>query len=451
MKDDIITRITNRWFLTEPLLFMTLTSHEVKPEKTLRHLIRSGQGRIEYRLDEKVSEAEFEENLRAELIRILLRHPYRRYEKKEIAYMASNITLNENYKFSYLNYTAQEIWGDNWSYRNRNFEFYYHELLDREEGESGEEGEEGEKGEDNENEGDGEEEINQKNADTSAWFDCAHQNSLSTCDADSDKNPCKSVSSASRVLRKVQASAFKSDDETTAGDASPAVEGSALWEEDDFMDEKVKQIVEWANSNMQWGTLPGVLKDELIASLETKIDYRKIIRGFRASVLASDKKLTRFRPSRRFGFMYMGKKSELVTNLLIAVDVSASITDKDVQVFYSVVNRFFKYGIQSIDVLQFDTEVKLPLLTIKKAKKKVMVRGRGGTSFQPVVDFFENSCQKRYDGLIIFTDGEASVPKMKTRTIRKTLWICNEKKTYDTHEAWMKKHGRCCWVNSMIQ
>ena len=407
MTENIITKISNRWFLTDQLLFMTLMSHEVKPNNKLRHPIRSGQGCIEYNLDckpEKIAEAELEEHLRAEVIRILLRHPYRRHENKEVAYMASNITLNENYKFKYLPFTSKEIWGDDYKYKERNFEFYYGELINKSESvKSGEdEGEEEKDGDENEE------------GDEGDWESGAQK----------------------------QSDGEAADQE----DGGVAAEGSALWEEDEFMDEKVRQVLEWASSNMQWGTMPRRLIEELIASLTPKIDYRKIIRSFRASVLTSDKNLTRFRPSRRFGFLYMGKKCDFTTNLLIAVDVSASISDKYMQTFFSAINRFFKYGIQSMDVLQFDTEVKLPLLSLKKAKKTVKVQGRGGTSFQPVVEYFENDFQKRYDGLIIFTDGDAPIPTMKPQTQRKTLWICCDKYSYDRHSKWMSKNGRCCRI-----
>ena len=96
--------------------------------------------------------------------------------------------------------------------------------------------------------------------------------------------------------------------------------------------------------------------------------------------------------------------------------------------------------------MPLDTEIKLPLLTLRKAKKKVKVYGRGGASFQPVIDYFEDKTKKQYDGLIIFTDGEAPIPKMKPQTLRKTLWICDDKYSYKRNEKWMRKLGRCSWV-----
>ena len=116
--------------------------------------------------------------------------------------------------------------------------------------------------------------------------------------------------------------------------------------------------------------------------------------------------------------------------------------------FYSAINRFFKYGIEGIDVLQFDYDVLPPLLTIQKAKKSVRINGRAcATLFQPTVDYFENATET-YDGFIIFTDGWAPVPKMSERVIRKTLWICSKEKDYYRHHEWMKKHGKCCWIKN---
>ena len=92
---------------------------------------------------------------------------------------------------------------------------------------------------------------------------------------------------------------------------------------------------------------------------------------------------------------------------------------KSCRIFFSIINRFFKYGIEKHDVIQFDAEVKPEILTLKKAKKKVQITGRGGTNFQAVIDFYESN--PAYDGLILFTDGEAPCPKIH-RTLKK-LWF----------------------------
>jgi len=405
VEDSRIQEITEAWFIKEPALMMGLLSHRLKTNSRIKNF-RCGKGIVEYNPEYTVflTKPQLEERLKAEVIRILLRHPYRNYSDKGNAFIASNITLNENYTFIELMFRSTDFWMEP-EYQNQHFEFYYRELNKLPFPENPVP----------------EQESNQDGS-IAQQEEIEHPN-------DNIKNTEEEIES--KTLSKTE--------------ASEAIESAELWEEDDFMEQKIKEIVEWAHTSMLWGTLPGNLVQTLIASLKPEIDYRKVLSGFRASVISSDKMLTRFRPSRRYGFLYMGKKSEFTTHLLIAVDVSGSVSDKELQVFYSVILRFFKYGIRSLDVLQFDAEIKEPLLTMQKAKKSIAIQGRGGTDFQPVIDYFENA-RRRYDGLIIFTDGYAPEPKMLPRSIRKTLWICSNRENYDSHEEWMRKCGRCCWV-----
>ena len=57
---------------------------------------------------------------------------------------------------------------------------------------------------------------------------------------------------------------------------------------------------------------------------EGKIDFRSALRGFRASILSQKRRLTRMRPSRRFGFEQMGSHYDFTTHLLVAIDIGYS-------------------------------------------------------------------------------------------------------------------------------
>jgi hypothetical protein len=491
--EERIQAVADKWFLMEPLLFMTLMSHKITPNKGLRHAIRCGQGRIEYCYDNKIeelSDAEFEENLRAEVIRILLLHPYRKFNgKKDTAYMASNVTLNEYYSFKFLKYKAADIWGKKPEYRKQNFEFYYREILQlpgapggsdisknradnplssssNDTSPSNNDNPQPSDGDSSQpSDGDNQQASDSNNSQTSDKnksrksgknkSQTSGSNSSQTSDDDnsddageSQDDSVENQSNSDDEEQNLSDEEQNLSDEEQNGetnDVSEEEERAALWDEDDFMEQKVKEVIEWAHTNMQWGSLSGKLVETLEASLQTKIDYRKVLNGFRATVLSSDKMLTRFKPSRRYGFQYMGKKSQFTTTLLIGVDVSGSVPDKDVRRFYYTVNRFFKYGIQSIDVLQFDADLTGEVCTMKKAQKRINVTGRGGTAFSPIIEYFTNS-KKRYDGLIIFTDGYADVPHVKPSIARKILWICDNKENYERHHNWMERTGRCCWI-----
>ena len=215
-----------------------------------------------------------------------------------------------------------------------------------------------------------------------------------------------------------------------------------LWEEDQWMEESIRQAVEQTTS---WGSLPGDLVEQIQAALKPKLDYRKVLSGFRSSVLCSKRRLTRMRPNRRSGFQYMGSIRQLKTNYLVGVDVSGSISEEDLQYFFSTINRFFKYGVEKIDAITFDTTLGEPV-TLSKARRKIQVKGRGGTDFQPVINYMAD--HPEYDGLIIFTDGYAAMPVIPARIRGRLLWILRSKKEFEAHRQWMGRSGRVCFIGN---
>ncbi len=215
---------------------------------------------------------------------------------------------------------------------------------------------------------------------------------------------------------------------------------AGLWEEDQWMQEGIRQAVEQITS---WGSLPGDLVEKIQAAMRPKLDYRKVLSGFRSSILCSKRKLTRMRPNRRSGFQYMGSIRQLRTNYLVAVDVSGSISNDDLKFFFSTINRFFKYGVEKIDALTFDTSLGEPV-TLTRAEAGFKVKGRGGTNFQPVVDFMAEHGE--YDGLIIITDGYAPKPVVTARLKGRLLWILRSEKEYNEHRMWMSESGRVCFI-----
>jgi predicted metal-dependent peptidase len=138
----------------------------------------------------------------------------------------------------------------------------------------------------------------------------------------------------------------------------------------------------------------------------------------------------------------MGSIRRFNTRLLVAVDVSGSVRDKSVSDFYGVVNSAFRYGFESVDVLQFDHGVQ-SVVSLTKAVKDFAVCGRGGTSFQEPVDFAH---MNGYEGLVILTDGEASPPSIPEGMKTGILWVCVDQESYDEHKDWMSRTGRVCMM-----
>ena len=212
-----------------------------------------------------------------------------------------------------------------------------------------------------------------------------------------------------------------------------AADASALWDENEEMCDSINQKIQNAIRTNQWGSITGRFQETIIASLKIPMDYRRILSQFRSNIISHRRILTRMKPNRRYGFTYMGSKFEPKTHLLVAVDVSGSIDRKDLENFFSIINQFFSYGVESIHVITFDVEIKQES-ELKKAYKKINVFGRGGTDFQCAVDYYEK--HNEYQGMIIFTDGYADPPTVKKN--KQILWILTGKSEYNEANGWIK-------------
>jgi predicted metal-dependent peptidase len=217
---------------------------------------------------------------------------------------------------------------------------------------------------------------------------------------------------------------------------------AANWQQDELMAAQVNEIIQNVKS---WGSLPGKLVEEIMVSTKARVDYRKILAGFRATILSEKRKLTRMRPNRRSGFDAMGSRYDFTTRMMIGVDCSGSISTDDLRNFYSTINRFFQYGIQQIDVVQFDTELG-EVQTLLKASENIKVTGRGGTCFQPFIDFVAK--HPEYDGALIYTDGYASQPTIPANMRTPLCWVLRSEKELKEHEPWMRKSGRVCVIET---
>lgn len=383
-----IEKILERWFILEPPLFQVLCLHEHAADDSITCPMRSGRRRLEYNpgLIGKMSDAALEETMKLEAIRILLKHPYERYPDGcclVAAALGSNVTVGDNYVFSHIKVEKPADFSLD---KGQNYEWYarkIQELMRPEEAgdESYEDGRDDDESDREEKEGEGQEAQSAK-----------HLQDL-----------------------------------------------AELWDEDEMMTCQINGVIE---STKDWGTMPGSIVQMLKASLKAKIDWRKVLSGFRASILSSERKLTRMRPNRRTGFANMGSIRKFNTRLLVAVDVSGSVSDKSLADFYGVVNSAFRYGFESVDVLQFDCGVR-SVISLNRAVKDFSVFGRGGTSFQEPVDYAH---ENGYEGLLILTDGYARKPEIPDGMTAKILWVCVDRESYDENKEWMQKTGRVCMM-----
>ncbi len=373
-----ISKIVEKWYITDPLLFAIWTTHKTKVN-TYIQTIRVGSGWVEYNptFIHSLSSEQLHNVIFYEALRILLKHPYAR--KKEIAqlsYLASNITLQEYYARRKVFPSAHEVFQTH-QYDRKHFEFYYDKLIEK------------------------------------------------------SKNRTSSLPTESSLLNYL--------DESVCG-----VENTKHWDMNDYWSKIINHKIEDAILSNSWGNISGNLQQTIIANLKPKLNYRDILKSFRASILSTNRVLTRMKPSRRYGFQYLGSRRDLKTKLLFAVDVSGSVEDKDLQKAFSVINRLFKYGIEEVNVIQFDTKIKGNNLILKKAIQEVKVLGRGGTCFQSVMDYIEK--EQQYDGAIIFTDGYAPIPQVARNRKTRILWLFNNEANYEKMRHQLSPIGKVAFL-----
>ena len=408
-----IQQETEQWFLTEPLFFTVYCTHRLKMNANMQCALRSGQGRIEYNPEiiEGVKDMELSAMLRVEMIRILLQHPYARQPlgcKPMVLQMASDMVISPAYHFGFLDMTRPEQYG---LPSGQHYEWYAKRLCEMGVHRDGDKPSEGnsctnkQKGED----------VSEPSKEGNNQAQNISQGSL---------GPEQGQSLEQRLAE---------DDGT---------DYTALWEEDSFQSRLITDIVQ---STTQWGSIPGYMVELIKKAADGKIDYRNVLRMFRSSILSQKRRLTRMRPSRRFGFEQMGSRYEFITRLLIAIDTSGSVGSEELARYFRVITTFFKYGVQEIDVLMFDQALQgkpLKLDEAKKNKTQFEVKGRGGTCFQVPIDYVKE--HPGYDGLIIITDGYAPTPDVPPHLKAKLLWVIDNEDSYKLHYESLRKTGRVC-------
>ena len=365
------THILERWFITEPPLFSVLCLHELVQNAQMSCPLRSGRKMLEYNPDivREMSDDGLEEALRAEAVRLLLKHPYERRPEgcsQKAMGLGSNLVVGDNYKHPRFRIETPEDFG-----LKTGMSYEWYARMVEQQNESGGQG--GNDGDD-----DGQQSMSDKHRDL-----------------------------------------------------------AELWDEDELTVQMINEVI---NTTKSWGSLGGNFAELLQASVKAKINWRNIFAGFRASIISSKRKLTRMKPNRRTGFDNMGSVRRFDTKLLVAVDVSGSISTESLKYFYGVINSAFRYGFESIDVIQFDCGVRA-VHNLKKVIKDVAIVGRGGTSFQEPIDYAH---ENGYDGLVVLTDGYAPEPTIPDGFKTGILWVCENESCLKQHKKWMEKTGRAC-------
>ena len=415
--DKIFEQIIMPWFYNKPIFFKLFCLYKLKPNPEIPIPFRTGVNVIEYNpyILAEGSKKQLRNQLLLELERILLRHPFRRPKDtanfdKALWYEASTLTITQK---------GIECYG---FAHKQSIEYYYEELCKKKE---------------------------KVNADDDAGNVVFTENAFDSNDASSffelsceDEQPQTGVGdSGTTAGESEQSQTEEGDSDAETDDQEKNEKASELWSCDD--EEEEQRISEFIrDNNRNWGNTPLYLKQMISVTKKAKIpSFINLLEYFKGVRGRGDRISTRMRPSRRFGYAQMGSKTRPVPGrILVGLDVSGSISNEIIGVFYSAIVNIFDKSIKYIDVFQFDTELKTKKPVPFKKRSLYNIVGGGGTSFQPIFDYAIEH-QNLYDGLIIFTDGYAPEPDVHHKLRTKVLWVLDTEENYMSKADMLKKTG----------
>ena len=198
------------------------------------------------------------------------------------------------------------------------------------------------------------------------------------------------------------------------------------WDEieklDSVQQEILKSHIEWLMEETAQtvekgrpGSTPGEI--QVLLDLIKKppvFDWKKYVRGWVGNSNDVYVKQTRFKPNPYFT-QNPANKIKMRQNILFAIDTSGSVSNEELQECMSELYNLWKFG-HTISIMCADTKLYDPY--IYKGENTVKIHGRGGTTFTPTLEFFNQN--KQYNAMIYFTDGYAELPPNANRSM---LWI----------------------------
>ena len=169
------------------------------------------------------------------------------------------------------------------------------------------------------------------------------------------------------------------------------------------------------------GNIPGEIEGVIVVEeiVPPKFDWRGYIRRFTGVSTKVFTKKIRRKENRRYD-ENPGLKIKMRQHMLLAIDTSGSVSDTELQEFMGEIHHIYKAGVD-VTIMQCDTSIRS--IEAYKGKNEIKVAGRGGTEFDPVLDYY-NANQKKYTSLVYFTDGECYTSVVPKGNV---LWVLSER------------------------
>lgn len=253
----------------------------------------------------------------------------------------------------------------------------------------------------------------------------------------SDSNQDSSVQSNQQPGNELQLNATSSQQkgnnqsaEDKAMDSIPKpFDDHSLWpkcdtqEEVESMTQIVESLISFAAEETEKnnGTVPGEMKG-LVERIRKKprpvTDWKRYFRRYLGNEYTELIRKSKKHESKRFPDA-AGNRHQRKSHILVAIDTSGSVSMPEYREFFGQIKTLCDRA--TFHVVECDARIQHEY-DFKNIIPETL-HGGGGTNFQPVIDLFRNN-KKKYDCLVYFTDGGASIPK---NTPKETLWVISSR------------------------
>ena len=213
--------------------------------------------------------------------------------------------------------------------------------------------------------------------------------------------------------------------------ANGEVPDHSTWEEFEDLSEAEQKLIEKQLQKVlsdakeqtvkKRGNVPGEIEGVIVIEeiVPPKFDWRGYIRRFTGVSTKVFTKKIRRKENRRYE-ENPGLKIKMRQHMLLAIDTSGSVSNSELQEFMGEIHHIYKAGVD-VTIMQCDTSIRS--IEPYKGKNEINIAGRGGTEFDPVLDYY-NANQKKYTSLVYFTDGECYTSVVPKGNV---LWVLSER------------------------
>ena len=169
------------------------------------------------------------------------------------------------------------------------------------------------------------------------------------------------------------------------------------------------------------GEIPGEMKgkiEQIRKKPKPVADWKRYFRRYMGNEFTEFIRKSKKRESRRFPDA-AGNRHRRKSHILVGIDTSGSVSMPEYKEFMGQIRTLTAHA--DFRVVECDARVQYEY--DYRGKPNLVLHGGGGTSFQPVIDIY-NQNRRKYDAIVYFTDGYCSIP---ADTPKDCLWVISSK------------------------